>query len=231
VTDPDFPVPDRMVEPGDLISIGYKKPFLLRYRIQPAAPVDGEDALATVEIPLLVIWQVCKTTCIYGESRTSLKLTRGDKPITDKEGSAMLARWKDRYPVEAAGARGRKGNIEAVKQHFAAGANVSARDWQNKTPLQHAAYWGHKEIAELLIAKGADVNAKDNAGTTTLEWAVSGGKKESVEVLIVSGVDVNAKSNYGTPLDVAIKYKKTEIADLLRKHGGKTGEELKAEGN
>lgn len=106
VTDPDFPVPDRMVEPGDLISIGYKKPFLLRYRIQPAAPVDGEDALATVEIPLLVIWQVCKTTCIYGESRTSLKLSRGDKPITDKEGSAMLARWKDRYPVEAAEARG-----------------------------------------------------------------------------------------------------------------------------
>jgi hypothetical protein len=44
-------------------------------------------------------------------------------------------------------------------------------------------------------------------------------------------VDVNAKSNYGTPLeDVAIKYKKTETADLLRKHGGKTGAELKAEG-
>jgi ankyrin repeat protein len=32
------------------------------------------------------------------------------------------------------------------------------------------------------------------------------------------------------PLDWAIKYKRTEIADLLRKHGGKTAEELKAEG-
>jgi hypothetical protein len=29
---------------------------------------------------------------------------------------------------------------------------------------------------------------------------------------------------------VAIKRKRTEIATLLRKHGGKTGEELKAEG-
>jgi len=29
---------------------------------------------------------------------------------------------------------------------------------------------------------------------------------------------------------VAIQYKKTEIADLIRKHGGKMGEELKAEG-
>jgi hypothetical protein len=29
---------------------------------------------------------------------------------------------------------------------------------------------------------------------------------------------------------VAIKQKQTEIAALLRKHGGKTGEELKAKG-
>jgi ankyrin repeat protein len=42
---------------------------------------------------------------------------------------------------------------------------------------------------------------------------------------------VNAEDKYGyTPLDYAIKDKHTETADLLRKHGGKTGEELKAEG-
>ena len=42
---------------------------------------------------------------------------------------------------------------------------------------------------------------------------------------------MNAKRSDGvTPLDWAIEYKKTEIADLLRKHGGKTGQELKAEG-
>jgi hypothetical protein len=32
-----------------------------------------------------------------------------------------------------------------------------------------------------------------------------------------------------TPLDVAIKYKRTETAELLRKHGGKTKKELEAE--
>ena len=42
---------------------------------------------------------------------------------------------------------------------------------------------------------------------------------------------VNAKDeNSLTPLDQAIQRKKTETADLLRKHGGKTAEELKAEG-
>jgi len=57
------------------------------------------------------------------------------------------------------------------------------------------------------------------------------GRKEIVVLLIAKGADVNAKDNDGeTPLDSANKNGRTEIADLLRKHGGKTGEELKAEG-
>ncbi len=54
------------------------------------------------------------------------------------------------------------GNIEAVKQHLAAGTDVNVKGgFADGTPLHYAAANGHKEIAELLIAKGADVNAKD----------------------------------------------------------------------
>ena len=56
----------------------------------------------------------------------------------------------------------------------------------------------------------------------------------AVRLLIAKGAEVNAKASNGTllltPLDAAIKTNQTEIADLLRKHGAKTGEELKAEG-
>ena len=54
-------------------------------------------------------------------------------------------------------------------------------------------------------------------------------------LLIANGADVNAKDEDGlTPLDIATHPENPndtdEIADLLRKHGGKTSEELKAEG-
>ena len=41
---------------------------------------------------------------------------------------------------------------------------------------------------------------------------------------------MNAKDDGGdTPLDKTINFNRTEIADLLRKHGGKIGEEVLAE--
>jgi cytohesin len=152
------------------------------------------------------------------------------------------------------------GNIEAIKQHLAAGTNVNAKDDNGRTPLLLAVEESHKEIAELLILKGANVNAKNQNEVTPLHWAAARGHKEIVELLIAKGADVNAKSDDGTtplhfnnkevvelliaasadvnakdddsltPLDWAVDEDSTETAALLRKHGGKTGEELKAAG-
>jgi hypothetical protein len=136
-----------------------------------------------------------------------------------------------------------EGNIEAVKQHLAAGTDVNAKTRNAWTPLHGAAEGGHGEIVELLIAAGADLEAKNKLGWTPLHHAALRGHKEVAEVLIAKGVDVNAKEdNFGeTPLDFAetvyeddgpeYKAEKKEIADLLRKHGGKTKKELKAAGN
>ena len=124
-----------------------------------------------------------------------------------------------------------KGNIEAVKQHLAAGADVNAKREDGMTPLHHATKnTGHWEIVELLIAEGADVNVKSadgSGGRTPLHFAAYYGHEEIVELLISKGADVNAKrSNGATPLDLALG----ETADLIRKHGGKTKKELKASG-
>ena len=139
---------------------------------------------------------------------------------------------KDGYGVTPLSWAALKGHKEIVELLIANGADVNTNDWGG-TPLHHAAT---KEIAELLIAKGADVNAKDEDGWTPLHReSLPAGSKETAELLIAKGADVNAiivsGQNQGkTPLDWTILYKLTETADLLRKHGGKTGEELKAEG-
>ena len=75
---------------------------------------------------------------------------------------------------------------------------MNAKGKRGETPLHDAALFGRNEIAELLIANGANMNA-----------------------IIVSG-----RNQGKTPLDLAIWRKKNEAADLLRQHGGRTGEEL-----
>ena len=108
----------------------------------------------------------------------------------------------------------RNGNIEAVKQHLAAGTDVNAID-ENRgiTPLVYAAREGHKKIVELLIAKGADVHEKAKDGTTPL---LSTKTKEIAELLIAEGANVNAKDMRGmTPLHRATYQGYKEIAELL----------------
>ena len=126
-----------------------------------------------------------------------------------------------------------EGNIEVVKQHLAAGADVNNKGLFGGTPLILAE---SREIIELLIVAGADVNYSPENGITPLARAVIREDKESAELLITSGADVNSKDRQGyTPLDTAndiatSKAALKEITDLLRKHGGKTRKELKAEG-
>jgi len=43
-----------------------------------------------------------------------------------------------------------------------------------------------------------------------------------------TGVNIRDKSYHKTPLDWAVEHDKTQIAELLRKHGGKKGKELEA---
>ncbi len=65
----------------------------------------------------------------------------------------------------------------------------------------------------------------------SIHTAAAGGDTEAVKEFLAAGADVNAKDVIReTPLDDAIGRNHPETADLLRKHGGKTGEELKTEG-
>jgi len=90
--------------------------------------------------------------------------------------------------------------------------------------LWKAAMNGNIKAVKQHLAAGTDVDTRDDVhGWTPLHWAAIDGHKEVAELLIAKGADVNAKSGSGdTPLDYAIMRNRTETANLLRKHGGKT---------
>ena len=87
---------------------------------------------------------------------------------SDQKGSSITQQKSTtRSPDISINKAAEDGNIEVVKQHLTAGADVNAKDKDGETPLHKASSNGEKEIIELLIAKGADVNAKDNSSH---EW-------------------------------------------------------------
>ena len=88
------------------------------------------------------------------------------------------------------------------------------------------------EAVKQAIADGADVNSQKDEGygseNAPLHYAVGWDLTEIIELLIANGANVNAQEKRDfTPLDFA---EESKTANLLRKHGGKTGEELKAAG-
>ena len=112
----------------------------------------------------------------------------------------------------------KKGNIEAVKKHLAAGTDVNAKEWKHRrTPLHFAADNGRKEIVELLINNGANVNVKEEPlGLTLLHQAAWDECIDTAQVLINNGADLNAKDTRGrTPLHSAAIWGQVEMLKIL----------------
>jgi len=73
---------------------------------------------------------------------------------------------------------------ETLARLLKAGAKVSGRDWQGRTPLHVAAAANNLWAAEFLIALGAKIMARDDAGKTPLDYAETG---PMIELLKANG--------------------------------------------
>ena len=106
------------------------------------------------------------------------------------------------------------GETEKVKQAIADGADVNTKGALHNAVVASLDS-GDNEIVEMFISNGANVNAKDDEGLTALDIikSLSG----------IAAVSKNLRAALGKTDD------DIPVADLLRKHGAKTSEELKAE--
>jgi cytohesin len=111
-------------------------------------------------------------------------------------------------------------NTEIARLLLAKGADVNAKDKEDRTPLHLVPTDEGIEIAELLIANRADVNAEDEDKETPLYTAVCYENYALAKLLIDNGANVNVKNKDGlTPLFLAWCYDNLEIMKLLLDHG------------
>jgi ankyrin repeat protein len=152
-----------------------------------------------LEIVGMLLEKGAKVDVLDNDGKTPLDQAIGNG---EKEIAVLLRKHGAEHGTIDAAAYG--GDIKAVKGFLANGVEVNVKGGSIMgTPLHYAAQGGHLDIVELLLAKGAEVNV----------------------TIQVEGGNFNGK----TPMDRANSFNHTKIADLLRKHGGKTGEEF-AEG-
>lgn len=95
------------------------------------------------------------------------------------------------------------GNVEAVKQHIAAGSDINQKDaFGGSSPLITACLFEQKEIARLLIDAGANINFQNNDGSTPLHVAAFFCKPEMVKLLLEKKASKTIKNNYkNTPYE------------------------------
>ena len=96
-----------------------------------------------------------------------------------------------------------EGDLEAIRQHIAAGADLNARSPAGgSSPLIIAAVFGQTEAAKALIEAGADLDQQNNDGSTALISAAFFCRTEIVAALLDAGADKSIRNNAGsTALD------------------------------
>ena len=113
-------------------------------------------------------------------------------------------------------------NAEMVNLLLSCGADVNSKNETSDdlTPL-HAAK--SKAVAEILLARGANPNARSSGpGRTPLHEAASDGLLGVAEALVAHGADLTVRTEAGhTPLSYATREGKADVAELLRRCGGR----------
>jgi len=103
-----------------------------------------------------------------------------------------------------------EGLVHVIQEVIDNGVDINVTNSFGQTPLHLAAYFGHMEEVQFLLSKSANPNVVSVNGRTPLDMAL-------LELL-------ERHRDYSKAVE-----RKAQIANLLRKHGGKTGLELDAE--
>mmetsp|Transcript_18918 Transcript_18918/g.28542 ORF Transcript_18918/g.28542 Transcript_18918/m.28542 type:complete len:340 (+) Transcript_18918:89-1108(+) len=114
-------------------------------------------------------------------------------------------------------------NDMATKKLLDKKADVTICDATGASPLAVASFCGSMDVLKVLLdlkqSKLLELSNKN--GCTPLWLAARSGRQDVAAILLEAGADPTIKNNDGlSPLDVATKYERQEIFDLLNKSKG-----------
>lgn len=120
-----------------------------------------------------------------------------DRKVSAQKGSSSQSTSK--APAIDIHAAVVSGNVEAIKQHLAAGTNINEKDpFGGSSPLISASLFGKTEIAKILIDAGAKINVQNNDGSTALHTAAFFCRPEIVAMLLKKDASRTTKNNFGS---------------------------------
>ena len=245
-----FRVADFLVKNGAYVNVQGHPPLFLAIQLSDDECVDavqfllrnGTDVNAT-EVELWTPLHLAAETG-YPKVAQILLEHRAEVNLRNEEGQTALHLVSTRTMAEEFGRELEGERSMLARLLVERGADVTAKDGNNATPLHLASYYGRAEISQLLLDHGANAQAEDIQGRSPLH-EVSLGTRHSKQyphgkcitsgrvfhpikalsvarLLIERGVDANAldKDN-STPLHLASSHGMLDIARFLLNHGAK----------
>jgi ankyrin repeat protein len=145
--------------------------------------------------------------------------------------AAVLACTSVHAAAAGVASAARDSDIDSVRKHLAAGADVNEPEADGTSALLWAAYQSSPELTALLLEAGANPNAANEFGVTPLLQASRYGDVATLRVLLARGADIASAVRDGeTPLMAAARAGNVEAVTLLIEHGADPNEADSVEG-
>jgi hypothetical protein len=165
------------------------------------------------------------STNMYGYGPMQLAAQHGHADVLalliERGGNVNLRRpssWNT--PLIMAASRGRADCCRLLLDKGADPNEYGMFGGTRHTALQCAAEGGHLDVVNLFLDRGIGPNEKEGS-TSALHRACKNNHLDVVKRLVAAGADINSRQEWDkyTPLQLAVKYERSEIAAFLRQAG------------
>ncbi|MEL5957446.1 ankyrin repeat domain-containing protein [Streptomyces sp. CLV115] len=141
-----------------------------------------------------------------------------------RDPSANLGLWNPQAPGAALFDAVDRGDMAAVQDLLADGAEIDAPDprspfFDGQTALISAANNGLGDMVRLLLSAGADINARSASGWTALMRACNADRLDCARVLLDAGAEVGARNGEGYSALGRTRTTNVELMRLLVERG------------